>query len=105
MTAQGPLFRDYLPMPPRPTVTASEEPAVPSYQIAPQTPGEPDHAAPRPPRLARVRKAIVAGLGFGATLVAAGVLDDQTEAIVTGVLALATVLGIYRVPNEQKPAS
>lgn len=48
----------------------------------------------------RIRKAVVAVLGLAATLVAAGVLDDQMEAIVTGLLALATAAGVYSVPNE-----
>jgi CBS-domain-containing membrane protein len=66
----------------------------------PQTPGVPDHAAPRGPLMARVRKAVTAACGLAATLVAAGVLDDTAEAIVTGALALATVLGVYAFPNS-----
>jgi len=48
----------------------------------------------------QIRKAIVAALGLAATLVAAGVLDDQAEAIVTGLLAVATAAGVYAVPNQ-----
>lgn len=50
--------------------------------------------------MARIRKALVAILGLAATLVAAGVLDDNTEAIVTGILAVATAAGVYVVPNK-----
>lgn len=49
----------------------------------------------------RIRKAIAAALGLAATLVAAGMLDDRAETIVTGVLALATAAGVYAVPNER----
>ena len=52
--------------------------------------------------MARIRKALVAVLGLAATLVAAGVLDDKTEAIVTSLLGIATAYGVYRIPN--KPA-
>lgn len=51
--------------------------------------------------MARIRKLIAAVLGLAATLVAAGALDDQAEAIVTGILALATAAGVYVVPNER----
>lgn len=65
-----------------------------------QTPGVPDHAATDDaPLLKRIRKAIAAALGLAATLVAAGVLDDRAEAIVTGILAVATAYGVYQVPN------
>ncbi len=65
-------------------------------------PGQADHAAPVTTGgiMARIRKTIVAALGLAATLVAAGVLDDQTEAIVTGLLAAATAAGVYGVKNE-----
>lgn len=69
----------------------------------PQTPGIADHAAPKEPLVKRYSKAITAACGLAATLVAAGVLDDQAEAIVTGALALLTTLGVYSVPN--KPAA
>lgn len=68
--------------------------------------GRADHAAPdtNGDRLmARIRKALVAILGLAATLVAAGVLDDNTEAIVTGILAVATAAGVYAVPNKVAP--
>lgn len=48
----------------------------------------------------RARKAIIGALGLGALLVSSGVLDDKTEAIVSGVIAVATALGIYQVRNE-----
>lgn len=70
----------------------------------PQIPGVPDHAAPRPPFAARARKFLVGAAGLAATLVAAGVLDDQTEAIVTGLLAVATAAGIYATPNAKPTA-
>ncbi len=68
-------------------------------------PGQADHAAPATTGgiMSRFRKAIVAALGLAATLVSAGVLDDQAEAIVSGLLALATAAGVYSVPN--KPAA
>lgn len=50
--------------------------------------------------MAKIRKLVVAALGLAATLVAAGVLDDQVEAIVTGLLAVATAAGVYVAPNE-----
>ncbi len=50
--------------------------------------------------MARIRKTIVAVLGLAATLVSAGVLDDQAETIVSGLLALATAAGVYGVKNE-----
>lgn len=65
--------------------------------------GQADHAAPETrgdKLMASIRKALVAVLGLAATLVAAGVLDDNTEAIVTGVLAVGTALGVYVVPNK-----
>lgn len=70
----------------------------------PQTPGVADHGAPPAPLVQRIRKSLVAIFGLAATLVAAGVLDDTTEAIVTGVLAAATAAGVYVVPNA-KPAA
>ncbi len=68
-------------------------------------PGHADHAAPvtNGGIMAKVRKTVVAALGLAATLVAAGVLDNQTEAIVTGLLAAATAAGVYATPN--KPAA
>jgi hypothetical protein len=50
--------------------------------------------------LARIRKTIAAALGLAATLAAAGLLDDTTEAVVTGALALLTTAGVYAVRNE-----
>ena len=76
-----------------------------TYHVAPQVPGEPDHAAAKGSLVKKIRKALVAALGMAATLVAAGVLDDQTEAIVTGILAVATAAGVYVVPNKAEPAA
>lgn len=51
----------------------------------------------------RVRKAVTAACGLAATLVAAGVLDDTAEAIVTGVIAVFTAVGVYQVKNVPAP--
>lgn len=48
----------------------------------------------------RYAKAITAACGVGATLLAAGVLDGVAEAIVAGLLGVATAAGVYGVPNE-----
>jgi ABC-type transporter Mla maintaining outer membrane lipid asymmetry permease subunit MlaE len=50
--------------------------------------------------MARIRKALAAAAGLAATVVAAGLLDDTTEAVVTSALAALTVVGVYAVPNE-----
>ena len=65
--------------------------------------GRADHAAPTPPGelMKKIRKAIVAACGLAATLIAAGVLDDTAEAVVTGLLAVATATGVYVTPNER----
>lgn len=55
--------------------------------------------------MAHIRKFLVAACGMAATLVAAGVLDDTTEAIVTGLLGVATAAGVYVVPNQPAPAA
>lgn len=85
MTAQGPLFRDYQPIP--------------------QKPGVADHAAPSTPGalMAGIRKLVVAVLGHASTLLAVGALDGTAEVVVAGVLAVATAAGVWAVPN--KPAS
>lgn len=69
-------------------------------------PGVGDHAAPIPKGalVAHIRKALVAALGLAATLVSSGALDGKTEAIVSGLLALATAVGVYQVPNAPAPA-
>lgn len=64
----------------------------------------PDHSAPASPSFfARARKLIVAVLGFAATVIASGVLDDpQYDTIRTWVqvaIGVATAAGVYRVPN------
>jgi len=62
-------------------------------------PGRADHAGPRPPFVARAKKAVAAALGLGATLLAAGVLDGTAEAVVSGLLAVATTVGVYQAKN------
>jgi len=62
-------------------------------------PGVADHAGPRPSFIKRARKAAVASCGLGATLLAAGALDGTAEAVVSGLLAVATTLGVYRSKN------
>lgn len=47
----------------------------------------------------RAKKAVVGAVGVAAQLVAAGVLDDQAEAVATAIIAAATVLGIYQARN------
>jgi hypothetical protein len=64
-------------------------------------PGVADHAGPRPSFLARAKKTVIAACGLGATLVAAGVLDDTAEAVVTGLLAIATTAGVYQARNAR----
>lgn len=67
-----------------------------------QTDGVPDHAAPKEPnvQLATIRKAVAAACGLAATLVSAGALDGKAEAIVSGLLAVATAYGVWAVPNK-----
>lgn len=62
--------------------------------------GQPDHAAPREPAMKRYSKAIAAVLGTAAMVVSAGVLEENTEIVVNAVLAIATALGVYSVPNR-----
>lgn len=66
------------------------------------TPG-PDHAGPRPPFVKRAKKAVVAACGLAATLVAAGILDHLLEAVVTGLLGVATTYGVYKAENAKTP--
>ena len=70
----------------------------------PQIPGVADHAAPKPPLVKRIRKALTAAVGMAATLTAAGVLDDRAEAVVTAILGVLTAYGVYAVPNAQSAA-
>ena len=49
--------------------------------------------------LAKVRKLVVAGIGALAQAVAAGLLPAKYEAWGAVILALATALGVYAVPN------
>jgi len=48
----------------------------------------------------RYAKAITAVVGLAATLVSSGALDGRAEAIVSGLLAIATAAGVYGVKNE-----
>lgn len=54
--------------------------------------------------LARIRKALVAGLGLAAILVPrlAGIEGDAV-AIFDSVVAILTAVGVYRVPNAPAP--
>lgn len=51
------------------------------------------------------KKALVAGVGYGALLLSSGQLDGRTEAIVSTLVALAGIFGVYQVPNKRRPAS
>lgn len=51
------------------------------------------------PSLAELRKTLVAVLGVAATLLAAGLIPPPAAHIVSIVLAAATALGVYAVPN------
>ena len=51
----------------------------------------------------RAKKAVVGAVGLGAALLSAGQLDGTAEAVVSAVVAVATVLGIYQARNV--PAS
>lgn len=54
------------------------------------------------PTLAELRKTVVTVLGVAATLLAAGMIPAPAAHIVSIVLAAATVLGVYAVPNGQR---
>lgn len=54
--------------------------------------------------LARVRKAVVAGVGGGAVIATAAlqagnVIPDKYVGYVQSAVAIVTLLGVYRVPN------
>lgn len=51
------------------------------------------------PKLAQVRKALVALAGAVAQVVALGVVHGQALHWATVVIAVATVLGVHQVPN------
>lgn len=53
------------------------------------------------PKLAEVRKLVAVVLGFAAEGVAAGVLTGNAQHIAQGVLAVATIAGVYVAPNAQ----
>lgn len=76
---------------------------VPGPRFRPQTPGVPDHAAPAPPWVARVRKFLVAVAGLLAQVIASGALDgnDDVRVWVQAVLAVLTAAGVYAVPNAR----
>lgn len=63
-------------------------------------PDFPDHAAPEEPLVKRYNKAITAACGMAATLLAAGVFDGVVEAVVAGLLGVATAAGVYAVKND-----
>lgn len=51
------------------------------------------------PRLAEIRKAIAALAGGAAVAISAGLLSGQAERWTTGLLAIATAVLTYYVPN------
>lgn len=50
-------------------------------------------------RLAEIRKALVAGCGVIALALSAGLVGGTARTVLTTVLAVATALGVYVVPN------
>ena len=55
------------------------------------------------PKPAQIGKAIAALVGVAAQLVALGVLHGTALYVVSGFIAVATVSGVYRVPNRPTP--
>lgn len=53
-------------------------------------------------KLAEYRKAVVAGVGAVAELLALGVLHGTVQSVAQGVIAVATATGVYTVPNAGK---
>lgn len=53
--------------------------------------------------LARYRKAIAAVLGALAEIVALNVLPERHEGWIVCLIAAATALGVFSVPNEPQP--
>ena len=53
----------------------------------------------------RAKKLVVYIVGGAAMLASAGLLDDQTEAIVLGIVSVLTGAGIYQAKNEPAPAA
>lgn len=49
----------------------------------------------------RALKAVVGAVGLAAVLLSSGQLDGRTEAVVSGLVAVATAFGIYQVPNAR----
>lgn len=56
-------------------------------------------ATQSPSFLQRARKFLVGVVGLAAVLLSSGQLDGRTEAVVSGLVAVATALGIYQVRN------
>ncbi len=51
----------------------------------------------------RARKFLVAAVGALAVIVAAGILPEPAKSWAVAALAVATALGVYRVPNAPAP--
>lgn len=49
----------------------------------------------------QTRKLLVGVVGLAAVLLSSGQLDGRTEAVVSGLVAVATAFGIYQVPNAR----
>ena len=56
------------------------------------------------PTLPEIKKTVVAVLGVAALLASSGLLHGTAEAVVNGILAVATALGVYGVQNAPAPA-
>lgn len=50
--------------------------------------------------IARARKAVVGLVGLAAQVVAAGAVPERYQGWGAAVIALATALGVYAVPNQ-----
>ena len=57
------------------------------------------------PKLAEVRKAVVAAVGLVAQIVAAGVLTGTVLHVAQAVLAVAALAGVYAAPNDHHPST
>ena len=47
----------------------------------------------------RAKKALASAAGVAALCLSAGIFDGTAEAVANGVVAVATVLGVYKVRN------